>query len=358
MDQKIGFCTTSDGVRIAYATVGEGPPLVKAPNWMSHLEFEWQSPVWGHWWEELSKHHQVIRFDQRGSGLSDWNVEDVSFESWVSDLEAVVDTLGLEQFSLLGISQGGAVAAAYAARHPDRVNKLIIYGAFARGRRKLGMPADEVQAMAVLIRRGWGRDNPAYRQLFTSQFMPGATSEQMNWFNELQRISTSPENASRINEVSGDIDVLDVLPRVQAETLVLHAREDARIPVEQGRQFAALVPNARFVTLDSKNHLLIESEPGWKVALAEVREFLGVKLAKPVSASTGDSNFNNLDSLTPREIEVLGLVAAGKSNQDIADELFISFNTVTNHVGNILGKTGSSNRTEAAAYAIVRGLAR
>ena len=179
MDQNIGFCTTPDGVRIAYAIVGDGPTLVKAPNWMSHLEFEWQSPVWSHWWEELSKHHRVVRFDQRGSGLSDWNVEDFSFDSWVSDLETVVDAVGLEQFTLLGISQGGAVAAAYAARHPERVNKLIIYGGFPRGRGRLGLPEDELQAMEVLIRRGWGRDNPAYRQLFTSQFMPGATSDQM-----------------------------------------------------------------------------------------------------------------------------------------------------------------------------------
>ena len=356
MDQKIGFCTTSDGVRIAYATVGEGPILVKAPNWMSHLEFEWQSPVWSHWWEELSKHHQVIRFDQRGSGLSDWNIDDFSFDSWVSDLEAVVEEIGLDKFSLIGISQGSAVAVAYATRHPEKVERLIIYGGFARGRNKRGMPVDEAEAVQVLIRRGWGRDNAAYRQIFTSQFMPGATSEQMDWFNELQRISTSPENAANISQVSGNIDVLDLLPKVQAETLVLHARHDERIPLEQGRQFAALIPNARFVTLESKNHLLIASEPAWEVALAEVRKFLGVNEMTPVSPSAESISFENVDGLTPREFEVLLLIATGKSNRDIAQELFISFHTVTNHVKNILGKTGSANRTEAAAYAIVRGL--
>ena len=188
--------------------------------------------------------------------------------------------------------------------------------------------------------------------------MPSATSKQMDWFNELQRISTSPENAASISQVSGNIDVLDLLPKVQAETLVMHARDDARISWEQGRQFATLVPNARFVTLESKNHVLLESEPAWQVALAEVREFLGVVLPSSLPVSAPLSDFVNPDSLTPREFDVLGLIAAGKSNQDITSEFFISFNTVTNHVKNILGKTGSANRTEAAAYAIARGFSK
>ena len=356
MDQKIGFCTAQDGVRICYATVGEGPPLVKAPNWLSHLEFEWQSPIWSHWWVELAAHHTVIRFDQRGSGLSDRNVEDLSFDAWVSDLEAVVEALQLEQFVLLGISQGGAVAIEYTARHPEKVEKLMLCGAYARGNLKRGQSSvEEHEARLTLTRHGWGRDDPTYRQMFTSGFMPEATAEQASWFNELQRVSTSPETAARLQETSAIIDVLHRLPEITAPTLVLHAIGDRRVPYEQGRQLGSLISGAKLVGLDSNNHLLIESEPAWKTCQAAVREFLGVGPA--ASAETGaDAPITPPDGLTPREVEVLRLIASGKSNQEIATELVISINTVTNHVKNILGKTGCANRTEAAAYAIPRGL--
>ena len=356
MDQKIGFCTAQDGVRICYATVGEGPPLVKAPNWLSHLEFEWQSPIWSHWWVELAAHHTVIRFDQRGSGLSDRNVEDLSFDAWVSDLEAVVEALQLEQFVLLGISQGGAVAIEYTARHPEKVEKLMLCGAYARGALKRGqISVEEHDARMTLTRHGWGRDDPTYRQMFTSGFMPEATAEQASWFNELQRVSTSPETAARLQETSAIIDVLHRLPEITAPTLVLHAIGDRRVPYEQGRQLGSLISGAKLVGLDSNNHLLIESEPAWKTCQAAVREFLGV--GPVASAETvADTPIAPPDGLTPREVEVLRLIASGKSNQEIATELVISINTVTNHVKNILGKTGCANRTEAAAYAIPRGL--
>ena len=355
-DQKLGFCTTADGVRICYATVGEGPPLVKAPNWLSHLEFEWQSPIWSHWWEELSANHTVIRFDQRGSGLSDWNVEDLSFDAWVSDLEAVVESLQLECFILLGISQGGPVAIEFTARHPEMVEKLLLYGAYARGNLKRGqISVEEHQARLTLVRHGWGRDDPTYRQMFTSGFMPEATAEQAGWFNELQLVSTSPENAARVQETTATIDVLHRLPEITAPTLVLHALGDRRVPFEQGRQLSSLIPGAKLVGLDSNNHLLIESEPAWKTCRAAVREFLGTGPAAD-ARSEAEAPIAAPDGLTPREVEVLRLIANGKSNQDIATELVISFNTVTNHVKNILGKTGCANRTEAAAYAIPRGL--
>ena len=355
-DQKLGFCTTGDGVRICYATVGEGPPLVKAPNWLTHLEFEWQSPVWSHWWVELASHHTVIRFDQRGSGLSDRNVEDLSFDAWVSDLEAVVEALQLEQFILLGMSQGGSVAIEYTARHPEKVEKLLLYGAYTRGRLARGDSVEEHEAKLTLTRHGWGRDDAAYRQLFTSTFMPEATTEQAGWFNELQRISTSPENAVRVQTTTANIDVLHRLPEISVPTLVLHAVNDLQVPFEQGRQISALIPDAKLVALDSKNHLLIESEPAWKTCQAAVREFLGItqQAGDEVAAAVP---FAAPDGLTPREVEVLRLIAIGRSNQEIATELVISFNTVTNHVKNILGKTGCSNRTEAAAYAIPRGMA-
>jgi pimeloyl-ACP methyl ester carboxylesterase/DNA-binding winged helix-turn-helix (wHTH) protein len=271
--QTIRFCETSDGVHIAYATVGEGPPVVKAPNWLTHLEYEWQNPVWRHWWQELARDFTVIRFDQRGSGLSDRLVEDLSFESWVTDLETVVDAANLSRFALLGISQGGAVAVEYTVRHPEKVSHLVLCGAYIRGWAKRG-PTQEHEAVLTLMREGWGRDNPVYRQLFTQTFMPGATQEQIQWFNELQRVSTSAENAVRLRSAAGQIDILDRLPLVSVPALVLHARGDERVDFDEGRRIASLIPNARFVALDSRNHLTLEDEPAWPQLIAEVRSFL------------------------------------------------------------------------------------
>lgn len=281
LPQTIHFCTTEDGVRLAYARVGHGPPIVKAPNWLTHLEYEWQSPAWRHWWEELAKDHELIRFDQRGSGLSDWNVDDISFEAWVKDLEAVVDAAGVERFALLGISQGGSVAVEYTVRHPERVSHLVLYGAYTRGWFKRGQTVSQNQAVLTLIREGWGQDSPVYRQLFTLGFMPEATPEQVAWFNELQRVSTSAENAFRIRSASGQIDVLDRLQHVQVPTLVLHARDDHQVPFNEGRQLASLIPNARLVTLESHNHLTLEDEPAWQVLIHEVREFLKTRQPTP-----------------------------------------------------------------------------
>jgi pimeloyl-ACP methyl ester carboxylesterase/DNA-binding CsgD family transcriptional regulator len=355
MHQEIRFCTTSDGVRLAYGLLGQGPDIVKAPNWLTHLEFEWETPVWRHWWEDLARDHRVIRFDQRGSGLSDWDVGDVSFESWVTDLESVIEVAGLSRFALLGISQGGAVAIEYAVQHPERVTHLILCGAFARGWRRRGERLEEHEAMLTLMREGWGRDNPAFRQLFTSQFMPDASLEQMKWFNELERASTSGENAVRLRQASGEIDVLDRLQEISVPTLVLHATEDQRVPFSEGRLLASRIPNARFVPLESRNHMLLEDEPAWQKLVTAVRDFLGPGAA-PQASSTPVANKMPAHLLTQREIEVLGLIAEGLSNQEIAERLVISFNTVTNHVKNILGKVGASNRTEAANWAFRSGL--
>jgi pimeloyl-ACP methyl ester carboxylesterase/DNA-binding winged helix-turn-helix (wHTH) protein len=272
--QKVRFCETEDGLHIAYATVGEGPPIVKAPNWLTHLEYEWQNPVWRHWWQELARDFEVIRFDQRGSGLSDREVADISFEAWVNDLETVVEAAGLQKFALLGVSQGGAVAVEYAVRHPERVTRLVLYGAFAHGWRLRGQSVQEHEAVLTLIREGWGRDLPVYRQLFTLTFMPDATTEQAQWFNELQRVSTSPENAARFRSASGDINVTARLPLVSVPTLVLHATGDQRVPFDEGRRIASLIPDARFVALESRNHLTLEEEPAWPQLVAEVRAFL------------------------------------------------------------------------------------
>ena len=273
---EIHFCTASDGVRIAYALAGKGPPLVKAANWLNHLEYDWESPVWSHLLHGLAAEHRLIRYDERGNGLSDWNVDDISFDAFVRDLETVVDAAGLQRFALLGISQGCAVSIAYAVRHPERVSHLVLYGGYARGRRKRGsqQESDQADALITLMRQGWGKENPAFRHIFTSLFIPGGTPEQMTWFDELQRVTTSPENSVRIREAMNGIDVSELLPRVTVPTLVLHCRSEAVVPFEEGRRVAAGIPGARFVALEGNNHLVLETDPGWGRFLDEIREFL------------------------------------------------------------------------------------
>lgn len=244
---------------------------------MTHLEFDFQSPIWRHFFRELSRDHTLIRYDARGNGLSDRNIEDVSFETSVGDLEDVVEAAGLERFALLGISQGCAVAIAYAVRHPQRVPHLILFGGYAVGwakRTHSTVEKEQAAAMLTLMRLGWGQENPAFRQLFTSQFIPGGTKEQTDWFNELQRISCSPEDAVRNLIAHGDTDVRMLLAKVVAPTLVMHARDDARVPFDQGRRLAAGIPGARFVSLPSRNHLILEDEPAFPRFLQEIRAFI------------------------------------------------------------------------------------
>jgi pimeloyl-ACP methyl ester carboxylesterase len=277
LHQEVRFCTASDGVRIAYAEVGRGPPLLKAGNWLNHLEYDWESPVWNPLLSAIAAEHRLIRYDARGNGLSDWEVTNLSLEAFVQDLESVVEATGLEQFALFGMSQGCAVAIAYAVRHPERVSHLVFYGGFARGRRKRGSPQEIASSDAVmtLIRQGWGQDNPAFRQMLTSLFMPGATPAQMQSFNDLQRITASPENAARLRRAVDDIDVTDLLARVTAPTLVLHSRNDAMIPFDEGRRIAAGIPGARFVALESRNHMILQSDtPVWSRFFDELNSFL------------------------------------------------------------------------------------
>jgi pimeloyl-ACP methyl ester carboxylesterase len=274
--QKIQFCTASDSVRIAYATVGEGPPIVKAANWLSHLELDWDAPIWSPLFRELARDHRVIRYDERGNGLSDWEVADLSFKAFVTDLETVVDATGLDKFALLGISQGAAVSIEYAVRHPERVSRLVLFGGYPAGWRIDA--SEEVirerEAVMTLTATGWGQDNPAYRQIFSSTFMPSATYEELQWFNEFQRSTTSPENAVRFLSAFGDIDVRDQLSRVSVPTLVIHSLGDRRIPAETGRDIAASIPDAEFLGLESDNHLLLGREPASPAFVQAVREFL------------------------------------------------------------------------------------
>jgi len=274
--QEIRFCTASDGIRIAYSTVGNGPPLVKAASFLNHLEYEWESPVWKHWIHEIARHQQFVRYDERGCGLSDWQVQDLSFDAWVRDLESVVAALGADRFDLFGVSQGGAVAAAYAARHPERVRRLVLFSAFECGWQARGnaQTISEWTALIALLRLGWGRNNPVFRQMFTSRFIPDAGSEQMEWFNNLQQISASPENAARLMEEIARLDVRPLLAGIKAPTIVFHPEGDAVIPFDEGRRLAAAIPGATFVPLPSRNHLVLEHEPAWGILLRELSEFL------------------------------------------------------------------------------------
>ena len=276
--QEIRYCRASDGVRLAYAISGHGPPLLKAANWLNHLEYDWESPVWSHMLHGLSRDHTLIRYDARGIGMSDRNVGDVSFDAWVDDLAAVADAAGLKQFPLLGISQGCAVSIAYAVRNPERVTRLVLYGGFARGRLKRARTEEQREqwhATRTLMRLGWGADNPAFRQLFTSEFMPDAIKEQADAFNELQRRSASPEGAVRHFEISSQTDITDLLDKVRVPTLVMHTRGDLIASLADGRELAAGIPGARFVTLEGRNHLFLADEPAAARFFEEIRRFLG-----------------------------------------------------------------------------------
>ncbi|HTS04090.1 MAG TPA: alpha/beta fold hydrolase [Candidatus Eisenbacteria bacterium] len=274
--QPVEFFTTSDGVRIAYSVGGKGPVIVRAIHWLNHLDFEWQTPMRRQWLSEVMRHNTLLRYDQRGSGLSDWNVSDFSFERTIRDFEELVDAAHLEQFSILGGCQGAAVAIAYAVRHPERVSKLIINGAFANG---WPAPAPGVQeqmdALMTLIRSGWGRDNPAFRQLWTTLFRPDANAAETAWLNELQRISSSPENAARMIAEFPNIKVLDMLPKISCPSLVLHSRDDGAVPLQEGKLIAARIRGARFVELPSRSHMVSPGDAGWEQFVGEVSAFMG-----------------------------------------------------------------------------------
>jgi pimeloyl-ACP methyl ester carboxylesterase len=274
--QRTYVCKAADGTRLAYARLGEGPPVVKAANWLSHLELDWKGELNRRWLELLSRGRCLVRYDARGNGLSDWSPPSLTFESFVSDLATVFDAAGIERAPLVGLSQGAPLAAAYAARHPERVSRLILVGGCARGWRVKGNArlTEQVEAMMVLMRKGWGGRNAAFRQMFTSRFFPHASPELAEWWNELQRETTTPENAANLLSALGDIDVRDELPRVRAPALVFHATEDAVVPMKDGLELASGIAGARFVPLESGNHVLVPGEPAWQRFVAEVEAFL------------------------------------------------------------------------------------
>jgi pimeloyl-ACP methyl ester carboxylesterase/DNA-binding CsgD family transcriptional regulator len=349
--QRIRYLRTTDDVQLAWAEAGTGPCLIKASHWLSHLEYEWESPVWRHWIRFFADHFYFLRWDERGCGMSDWNVGELSFERWIQDLEAVIAAAAAPKpFALLGISSGAAVSVAYAARHPEHVSHLLLYGGYARGWAHRGTPGGEREYYAIveLARAGWGRDNPAFRQVFTSRFLPGGTEEQVAWLNELCRKTTTGVLAGELLLARAQVDVTGEMGQVRTPTLVIHARDDAVCPIKEGRIMAAGIPGAQFVELDSKNHILLENEPAWDRFKDVVLDFMGL----PAPRAGEDPAFG---SLSPREREVLVLITEGLGNAEIGERLSISEKTVRNHISNVFDKLGVWTRAQAIVFARDRG---
>ncbi len=347
MQQSVRITRTSDGVNLAWATAGSGPTLVKASNWLSHLEFDLDSPVWRHWIHFLAGHFHFIRYDERGCGMSDWNVADLSQQRWLDDIDAVIKSAKpATPFILLGISQGGATAISYAARYPEQVSHLILYGAYSRGwsERDTADEAQRYRAINQLTKLGWGQNNPVYRQLFTARFVPGATQEQLDWFNELCRKTTTPEIATRLLDERGRVNVTSLLDQVKVPTLVLHSNEDEVVPLSEGRRLATKIENAQFVLLESRNHVLLEHEPAWARFKEAVLEFTGV-VPEP------DCEDPLFEVLSPRERDILLGIADGRTNIEIGRQLFISEKTVRNHITRIFEKLGVQSRAQAIVLA-------
>ncbi len=346
--QRIGFCTTSDGVRIAYATAGRGVPLLRVGGWMTHIEHDWNSPVWRHWLRELSRDNMLARFDVRGTGLSDRDPVEQSLEAWVRDTEAVADSLGWQQFPILGVCQGSAIAIRYAVRHPERVSRLVLYNAYARGAFAPGMSDSRAAAadtLGRLIDVGWAQRTGAFREVFARLLSPSDATEQIAWWDELQRLTVDRATAGRLWREFHEIDIQEMLPELRVPTLVAHVEDDAMVPFEAGRDLAGRIPDSQFLPLEGRNHILQPSDPGWRKFITETRRFLSPDPLEDVLSGAG------FDELTRREREVLDQVARGLPNGVIASRLSLSPKTIRNHVSNICGKLVVSGRSELVVEA-------
>jgi len=343
VNEQVRFCRSFDGAQIAYAVTGRGAPLVLLPSWLTHLHYQWRSVAWRPWLEALSAGWRLLRYDPRGCGLSDRDVEDLSFDTWVRDLQAVLDAAGFERVALLGICQGGPVALALAAAHPDRVSRLVLHGAYARGRARRGTPLEphKARVMLEMIELGWGDEDHAFMRAFATQFQPEGGLEHLSSWCELQRAATSAANAVRLTRAMFDLDLQEQARQVACPSLVMHAERDAVVPVEEGRLLARLIPNALFMELDSANHFLLPSEPAWPRALQGIADFLA-----PPAGEAGP-----FASLTAREREVLEYLARGLDNHQIAAHLDISEKTVRNHVSYLFAKLGVDTRARAIVLA-------
>lgn len=344
--QHVRYVTASDGTRLAWAESGAGPVVVKAANWLTHLEYEWESPVWKHWIQFFSEHSRFVRYDERGCGMSDWRPDGaLTLNQWAADLELIIDAARpAGPVILLGISQGAATCIHYAIRHPERVAGLILYGGYGHGALRRGVSGAESahRAMIDLARVAWGSDNPTFRQVFTSRFIPGGSYEQLQWFNDLCLKTTSGEVFASLLEARAAVDITESLSEVSTPTLVLHARNDEVVPVSEGRLLASGIPGAEFVELDSRNHILLEPEPAWQRFREAVLAFL-----QQGDAATGSA----FAALSARERQVLALMADGLSNTDIAERLEISEKTVRNHASNLFDKLGVWSRAQAIVFA-------
>lgn len=347
MKQQIRYTRSRDGTALAWASAGKGPPLVKTANWLTHLEYDLESPVWSHWVRFFADHFHFVRFDERGCGLTDRQVEDLSFDRWVEDLEAVIDAAGIDEpVALLGISQGAAIALAYAAKHPEKVSRIIVYGGYAEGWRARGDPegARFYDAIVEITSQGWALENPVFRELFTKRFIPAGSEEQVDWFNDLCRKTVTADMAARLLAARADVDVTALLSRVTAPVLLLHPAGDEVVPFAQGRKLASQLVDAEFVSLDSRNHIVLKHEPAWARLKEAVLDFMGDTAASGIGASSG------MNGLSPREQQILALICEAKSNPEIAGLLGLSERTVRNHASNLFKKLGVKSRAEAILY--------
>ncbi|MBI5278952.1 MAG: alpha/beta fold hydrolase [Burkholderiales bacterium] len=344
----IRFCTTADGVQLAMGLYGKGPPIVRAATWLTHMERDVESDGNRPWIEALSQHHTYVTYDMRGCGLSSRQVDDVSVDAWVRDLETVVDALGLERFPLVGFSQGAAIAVRYAALHPERVSALVAFGPFATSYFTTGNPdpriREEAEMLLKIVKLGWGQQSPALRQVFVSKFMPNASAERRSAFDDYQRLTADAGMAERCMRAMFSVDVRADAKRVRCPALVFHSRRDQMIHFEMGRKLAALIPGARFVPIDSDNHLPFGDEPAWATVAGHLRDFLGEVAPLPQAVH-----------LTPRQAEVLLQVSAGHTDKAIARALQLSPRTVEMHVAGAMKALDCATRAEAVAKAAAAG---
>ena len=355
MNQDIRFCTSADGVKLAYAVSGEGPPLVMSATWLSHLEQQWQSLAWQPWLEAFSRDHKLLRYDARGCGLSDRDANDLSFGAWVRDFECVIEAASLPRFDLLATCWGGPVAIEYAARHPERVNRLVLYGTYARGRFRREDRPKEIEKAKVLVdltRLGWGKENHAFVQVWASQYQPGGTLEHLRSWCDQQCAATSAETAVRLLEIGWNVDVREAAKKIKCPVLILHPTRDVVVPIDEGRLIASLIPNSRFVQIDTENHMPLADEPAWPRLVDEVRKFL----AEPNAALAAGRSTLPLDELTPRERAVLEGIAEGLDNTEIATSLGLSAKTVRNHITRVFDKIQVEHRYQAIVLARDAGL--
>jgi pimeloyl-ACP methyl ester carboxylesterase/DNA-binding CsgD family transcriptional regulator len=354
MDQTIRFCTTANGVRLAYAISGEGPPLVLSATWLTHLEHQWRSLAWRPWLDIFTRDNKVLRHDSRGCGLSDRNADNLSYETWIRDLECVIDAAGFRQFAMVGTCWGGAVAIDYAARHPERVSHLLLYGAYAQGRlRRTDSPNELAKApvLAEVTRLGWGKEDHDFVKVWASRFQPGGTREHLRSWSEQMRAATTAETAIRLLKIGWNVDVREAARKIKCPVLIVHPERDVVSPIEGGRLLASLIPNSRFVQLDSENHMLLADEPAWAHLYAEVRRFLAEPGYAPPRRNTLP-----IDELTPREYSVLDAIAEGLDNAEIAQSLRLSEKTVRNHITRIFDKIQVKHRYQAIVFARESGL--